>query len=343
MGVNLTPLLEPHIIGLSELGGKTVAVDAFNTIYQFLSSIRQPDGTPLKDAKGRVTSHLSGILYRNVSLVEAGVSPVYVFDGVPSRLKAETLRDRAERRTRAKEEHEEALEVGDMERARTKAMQSSRMTDDIVNTSRDLLTHMGIPVVQAPGEGEAQAAYMAKKSDVWASGSQDLDSLLFGAPRLVRNLTFSGRRKMPGRNQYRTVNIEVIELDDILSRIEVSREQLVDMAIMMGTDYHPGIKGIGPKRALGLIKKHGDAASALDAIDEEIEPLQEIRNIFLEYEATDEYTIKLGRPDRGRITDLLVEDMGFSNSRLSSALDRMESALDERERRSRQRSLDMFG
>ena len=197
MGVNLADIIKAREVTLEELRGKTVAIDAYNAIYQFLSIIRQPDGTPLKDSRGRITSHLSGLLNRNANLIEMGVKPAYVFDGIPSEMKKDTILERHERREKAQVDWQASMEKGDKEKAFSKATQSSRITNEIVESSRILLTHLGIPVVQAAEEGEAQAAYMAQKGVVWAASSQDFDSLLFGAPRLIRNLTLSGRRKMP--------------------------------------------------------------------------------------------------------------------------------------------------
>ena len=244
MGVNLSGIVPVENLSLEDLSGKAVAIDAYNAIYQFLSTIRGPDGTPLKDASGRVTSHLAGLLYRNVNLLEAGIKPIYVFDGVPHELKSQTLAERSERRSKAQQEWEEAITEGDIERARCKATQSSRMTNEIAESSRILLTYLGIPIVQAPEEGEAQAAYMASTGQVWAASSQDFDSLLFGAPRLVRNLNITGRRKMPGSKVYRDISIELIELSKVLEANGLrSREQLIDLAILMGTDYNQGIRG----------------------------------------------------------------------------------------------------
>ena len=188
MGVNLSPIVEAEEIGLDALRGRTVAVDAYNTIFQFLSIIRQPDGKPLMDQDGNVTSHLSGILYRTANLIEAGVEPVFVFDGKANDLKAETIEGRIARWEKAKREYEEALAAGDLEKAFSKAQQTSRMTHEILESSKELLDLLGIPVVQAPSDGEAQAAYMCSKGSVYAAASQDFDSILFGAPILVRNL-----------------------------------------------------------------------------------------------------------------------------------------------------------
>jgi len=342
MGVNISDIVPYDEIGLGDLEGRTVAIDAYNAIYQFLSVIRQPDGTPLKDLKGRVTSQLSGLLYRNINLIETGILPAYVFDGVPSRLKSDTISERGERRAKAEMEWKEAKDRGDMETAFTKATQSSRITNEIVKSSRILLTYLGIPVIQAPSEGEAQAAFMASRGDVWAASSQDFDSLLFGAPRLVRNLTLTGRRKLPGSRRYRTVNLEQIELQRTLEHLEITREQLVGLCILMGTDFNPGIKGIGPKKGLALIKKHGDLESVLEARGDEIEDHDTIRRIFLDYEGKEDYDLSWKEPDRERVIEFMVEEHDFSMDRVNSALDKLESKREEETARASQSSLDMF-
>ncbi|HHT74909.1 MAG: flap endonuclease-1 [Methanomassiliicoccaceae archaeon] len=325
MGVNLSGIVPVENLSLEDLSGKAVAIDAYNAIYQFLSTIRGPDGTPLKDASGRVTSHLAGLLYRNVNLLEAGIKPIYVFDGVPHELKSQTLAERSERRSKAQQEWEEAITEGDIERARCKATQSSRMTNEIAESSRILLTYLGIPIVQAPEEGEAQAAYMASTGQVWAASSQDFDSLLFGAPRLVRNLNITGRRKMPGSKVYRDISIELIELSKVLEANGLrSREQLIDLAILMGTDYNQGIRGIGPKKGLKLIQQHGDLDGALRALGESIPQAECVQDIFLRSEKVDVQDMEWRSPDREKILDYLSDEHGFSEKRVLSALDRLD-------------------
>ncbi|MCK7579509.1 MAG: hypothetical protein MZV65_29900 [Chromatiales bacterium] len=199
-----------------------------------------------------------------------------------------------------------------MRKAYSKATQSSRITNEIVESSRILLTHLGIPVVQAPEEGEAQAAYMCTKGDVWASASQDFDSLLFGAPRLVRNLTLSGRRKMPGRDEYREVRMQIIDRDETLSALGLSGRQLVDLCILVGTDFNPGVMGIGPKKALKLIKQHGTLAGALRSLGMEDEEMEKVRSIFLNFERTDDYRLVWKPPERQKVLDMLCGEYGFS-------------------------------
>ena len=336
MGVNISDLVIARDLEPRDLMGRTVAIDAYNAIYQFLSVIRQPDGTPLMDPRGRVTSHLEGLLNRNANLVEMGLRPAYVFDGISPERKENTIKERRERRETAKKEWEKAKAEGDVRKAYSKATQSSRITNEIVESSRILLTHLGIPVVQAPEEGEAQAAHMCAKGDVWASASQDFDSLLFGAPRLVRNLTLSGRRKMPGREEYREVRMQIIDRQETLSSLGLDGRQLVDLCILVGTDFNPGVMGVGPKKALKLIKQHGTLAGALKALGLEDGSLEAVRSIFLDYERTDDYRLRWDPPDRQKVMDMLCGEYGFSEKRVAGALDKFSSGKKDQKR------LDMF-
>ncbi|MDR0523087.1 MAG: flap endonuclease-1 [Candidatus Methanoplasma sp.] len=342
MGVNLSGLMEFETADLPALSGKSVAIDAYNTIYQFLSMIRQPDGSPLCDGRGRVTSHLSGILYRTTNLIGQGIEPSFVFDGKPHALKRATLDARRERREKAEGEWEEALESGDMKRAFSKAQQTSRMTPEIRESARELIGLLGMPVVDAPSDGEAQAAHMCMRGDVWASASQDFDSILFGTPILVRNLTMNGRRKMPGRDQYRDVKTEIIDSKAFLERLGVTREQLVDACILMGTDFNPGISGIGPKKGLKLVRDHGDIEHALAHMGKEIPEYPEVRDIFLGGgHSTDGYDVRPGKIDRGGVVEMLSE-YGFSRDRVEGTLDKMEDSRKAASDKRKQRSLDAW-
>lgn len=341
MGVNLSPITEAREIELSELRGKTVAVDAYNTIFQFLSIIRQPDGKPLMDDDGNVTSHLSGILYRTSNLIEAGVEPVFVFDGKPSELKSGTIEERISRREKAKIEYEQALAEGDLKKAFSKAQQTSRMTPDILETSKELLGLLGIPVVQAPSDGEAQAAYMCSKGSVYAAASQDFDSILFGAPLLVRNLTISGRRKVPGKNVYKDVKTEIIDTKTMLENLGLTREQLVDVCILIGTDFNPGISGIGPKKGLKLIQKHGDLEHALPAICQEIPEYQDVRDIFLNGPHNDDYNVKPGAIDPDAVVEMMTGH-GFSAERVRNVATKISESRKAESSRRKQRSLDQW-
>lgn len=341
MGVNLSDLTEPKSMEMEDLRGKKVAIDTYNIVYQFMSAIRQPDGYPLCDSKGRTTSHLTGLLHRTASLIEAGIEPVFVFDGKPHPLKQATLDGRKERREKAEQEWKDAVERGDMKTAHTKAQQTSRMTDEVKESAKELIRYMGLPIVDAPSDGEQEAAYICRRKDVWATASQDFDSLLFGTLVLLRNLTMTGRRKVPGKDIYREIKTEVIDSKEFLRNLGISREQLVDMCILMGTDFNTGIKGIGPKKALKLVRDNGDLESVLRKIGEDIPDYQEIRGIFLDYEGSDDYSVEHGPLDRQAVVDMLTS-YDFSADRVNSALDRIESARKEEERKRKQKALDAW-
>jgi len=333
MGVGIGDILKSEEISFEDLEDKVIAVDAYNIIYQFLSSIRQRDGTPLKDSEGRITSHLSGLLYRNANLVDAGIRPVYIFDGAPDMMKEGTLEKRKERKRQAEKEYERSLKEGDLERARKKAQQTSRMTDEIEESSKKLLSLLAIPYIQAPSEGEAQAAHMVKKSSAWAVGSQDYDTLLFGANRLVKNLTVSGKRKMPGSSEYKKISPELMELEEVLDNLDISHKQLVDIGILCGTDYNQGVKGIGPKRGLKYIKKYDDLESVLEEKDEHIDNYEAIRNIFLDPEVTDDYNINF-EDGLGDVKGFLCDERDFSENRVESALEQFKKGMEKRKQSS---------
>jgi len=330
MGVDFKDLVPRVEIDFSRLSGKVIAVDAYNALYQFLATIRQPDGTPLMDSRGNITSHLSGLLYRTVNFLERGIKPVYVFDGKPPELK----RIEILRRQRMKEEavrlYEEALARGDLEAARMYAQRTSKLTSSMVEDAKKLLSLLGIPWVQAPSEGEAQAAYMARRGDAWATASQDYDSLLYGTPRLVRNLTISGRRKLPRKNVYVEIKPELIILKSTLESLGITREQLIDIAILIGTDYNPdGVKGIGPKRALRIIKQFGSLEKALPILGEVQFPVDPaaIRELFLKPEVTNQYSLKWKMPDEEGLVEFLCDEHDFSVDRVRKAIERAKKAL----------------
>lgn len=320
MGVNISDIIVRKKAEISDFEGKWIAIDTYNTLYQFLSIIRQPDGTPLMDSEGRVTSHLTGLLFRLANFLDAGIKPVFVFDGKPPELKSDTLKERRKVKEKAQKDWEEALAEGDMERARIKAQSTSILTPEMVDTTKKLLDYFGVPHVLAPADGEAQASYMARKQDVWATASQDYDSLLFGTPLLIRNMTVSGKRKMPKRREYITVVPEIVDLEKTLSEIGLSREQMVDLAILVGTDFNPGVKGIGAKTAKKLIVKHGTLENVMKEKGIEIEYYEVVREIFLSPDVSDDYIIEMGRFENDKIMELLVEEYGFSENRVNSAL-----------------------
>ncbi len=326
MGVNFKDLIPKTQVKLGNLAGKIVAIDAYNAIYQFLSIIRQPDGTPLKDSTGKITSHLSGLFYRTSNLVEMGIKPVYVFDGIPPVLKAAEIERRKAVKVEAAVRYEKAVAAGKTSEARMYAQASTSMKDYMLGDSQKLLGLMGLPWVQAPSEGEAQAAHMTRKGSADYCASQDYDSLLFGAPKLLRNVTISGRRKLPSKGVYVDVVPEVVELSKALGECGLTYEQLVDVGILIGTDFNPdGIKGLGPKTALKLIKEHGTLEKVLPHIKNATFPVEPncIRAIFLHPEVTDSYTLEWGELDEAGLIDFMCAQKEFGEERIKKSIERM--------------------
>jgi len=335
MGVDISDLVNPQPVDLKNFKGNMMGIDAFNTIYQFLSNIREFDGSPLRDKNGNITSHLSGLFYRNINIIELGIIPVYVFDGKPHPLKEKTIKERIALKEKAEKEYLESLALGDIEKARSYASRTSRLTQDMVNESMELLLAMGIPVITAPSEGEAEASYLCKKGKVAYVVSQDYDSLLFGAPKLLRNITISGKRRVGRSGRTIDINPEMIILENVLKENGITHEQLVDIGILIGTDFNDGIKGIGPKKAIQLIKKYGSIPK-IPGIN--IENYDELRNIFLNPVVKDIASIDLPPFNEEKIIEILVNRHDFSFERVQSAISRIKNA----KKAGVQRSIDSF-
>ncbi|MEM0384783.1 MAG: flap endonuclease-1 [Candidatus Caldarchaeum sp.] len=340
MGVRLGDIIPEAAVektSLKALSGKTIALDAYNILYQFIATIRGPDGRALMDRRGRVTSHLSGLFFRTLNFLQEKVKPVYVFDGRPPEMKRQTVEKRATARRTAGQLYEEALEAGDVEAARRYAQRAASLERYMVESSVDLLKAMGVPYVMAPAEGEAQAAFMAAKGVVYASGSQDMDSLLFGSPRLVRNLSVVGRRKLPRRNEYVVVEPEIIHLDKLLTSLGISRDQLIDIGLLVGTDYSPPVRGVGPKTALKIIREYGSLEKALeaDAVTVDFDHVA-VRRLFQQPLVTEDYRIEFGEPSEEDVISLLVDEFDFSRERVNKALEEL------RQSKTKSTSLDEF-
>ena len=332
MGLDLKPLTIREKTNLESFSSKIVAIDAYNAIYQFLAIIRGPDGLHLSDAEGRVTSHLSGLFYRNINFLSLGIKPVYVFDGRPPSLKAAEIERRREIKREATIKYEKAISEGNLEDARKFAQQTTALKDNMVKDSKRLLSFFGIPYIDAPSEGEATAAHMTQTGKAFASASQDFDSLLFGAKRLVRNFTNSGRRKIPNRNTYIEIEPELIQTEKCLTELGITKEELVDIGILIGTDFNPdGFIRVGPKTALKMIKQYSKLED-IPQIQEQLAEIdyKQIRKIFLEPEVSEVDEILFEKIDYGGISDYLVQERSFSPDRVQSSLNRLKKALEKK-------------
>ncbi|MEM5824742.1 MAG: flap endonuclease-1 [Candidatus Aenigmatarchaeota archaeon] len=338
MGVDIKDLVEDikQEVELSSLSNKIIAIDAYNTLYQFLSIIRDKDtGEPLRDSKGRITSHISGIFYRTINLLENGIKPIYVFDGKPPKFKLKEIERRQKMREEAFKKWQEALEKG--EEAITYAKAASILTKEMVEETKELLSYMGLPYVQAKSEGEAQTAYLVNKGYAYASASQDYDSLLFGSTRLIRNLNLTGKRKLPKKEIYVEIKPEIIELNALLQKYRITREQLILIGIIVGCDYFEGVKGYGPKKALELVRElrtFERIKNYLKLPDE----VEEIYNFFLNPEVEEKIEITFKPMDKEKIIKFMVEERNFSEERVLNALEKLEEAS----KKSRQTSLSLW-
>ena len=315
MGLPLKDLVTAQELPWDALAGRTLAVDGYNAVYQFLATIRQRDGQLFSDPEGRVTSHLMGALYRTTSLLQQGVLPVWVFDGKPPDRKAGTIRQRIAAKEKAESQYQEALAAGDLETARRKAAQTSRLTRPMVEELVQLLSAMGVPTVQAPGEGEAQAAVMSAKGIVWASASEDYDTLLFGAPRLVRGLAARGRGGTSPGAQF-------IDRSELLANLGIDGEELIALGIIVGTDFNDGARGYGPKKALKVVQGHLGFRQSMEQVGIDPVEAEAVAEIFRHPVAADVDRPSFGPVDEDAVRRLLVDGHGFSEERVRSAVAR---------------------
>ncbi len=325
MGVLLTPILKREQTSFKALYGKSFAVDASIELHQFLALIRKPDGRLFTDPKGRVTSHLIGLLTRTSRLVtDYELHPIFVFDGRPNPLKKATIEARRKVQQKAQTEYAQAIAAKDYSQAWSKVVMTGRVTGDVLADAKRLLSLMGIPWLEALEDGEAQASFMAAKGDVWAVGSKDYDCLLFGAPILARYLTLTGREYLPSKKTSRPLIPELVKLADNLEALGISREQLVDLALLVGTDFNEGVMGIGPKKGLALVRKYGAAEKFPEEVRSGLpSDLDRVRSIFLRPRVLENYSLKRGRPDPDGVIEFLCEERAFARDRVQKVMDRL--------------------
>ncbi len=321
MGCNLRDLVSPEPIELGDLSGHRVAIDVFLNAYQFITSMTGDDGKPLS-YQGRPVAHLMGFLDRATVMISEGIDPVFVFDGRPHELKRETLDGRKERKLEAVSRWEAAVGAGDMPAAKKLGPQTAEYTPQMVKETQELFDMMGVVWLEAPMEAEGSAAVRCSRGEVAAVASQDWDTLLYGAPVMVRNLTSHGTRKFG-----RVLHAERIVLSDMLKSHGITREQLVDLGIMIGTDFHPGIKGIGPKTGLKLIHKHGTMEAVAEARGFEVPGnLEEIRGLFMEHPTGSSPIPEASKAIEEGLRSFLQDERGFSDNRIDRALGRLMKA-----------------
>jgi flap endonuclease-1 len=299
------------------------------SIYSFLIAVRS-DGQQLMSDTGETTSHLMGMFYRTLRMVDNGIKPLYVFDGAPPKLKSGELAKRFQRKSEAQEAHEEAKETGTAEEVEKFSRRTVRVTREHNAECQRLLKLMGIPYIIAPTEAEAQCAELARGGKVYAAASEDMDTLTFNAPILLRHLTFSEQRKEP---------IQEIHLDKVLEGLEMERDQFIDLCILLGCDYVDPIKGIGKETALKLIREHKTLEGVVKHFESSKKytvpddwPYQEARLLFQEPDvlpstAPECENIKWEAPDMDGLVKFLVEEKGFNEDRVRSGAEKLKKSM----------------
>lgn len=325
MGVNLKDLVIKHPLALTDLAHKIIVIDGHNMLYQFLSTIRSRDGQLLTDSNGNVTSHLIGLFSRLTKFMNNHIKLVFVFDGEIPKLKHKELQKRKALKLEAEKKYQEALASEDVASMQKYAARTSRLTSFMIDDAKKLITLLGIPIVQAPAEGEAQAARIVSRGDAWAVVSQDYDSLLYGTPRLIHNLSIEGKRKLPGKLAYTTIHPQLIDLAETLRDLKLNREQLIVLSMLVGTDYAPsGAKGIGPKKGLDLVRtKTPEEIFANFPLDVD---WREVYYLFTHMPVTSDYTLHWKPVDQQGIIDFLVNQRDFTLERVENTLASLQPA-----------------
>jgi len=321
MGLQISELVPKKEISFKDLQNKKIAIDSSQMLYQFLSSIRQQDGTPLMDSKQSITSHLQGIITRITNLMSQNIKLCFVFDGKPPLLKVKEQEEREYRKQIAEEKFREAKEEQNEELMLRYSKQSIRVNREMMEESKELIQALGLPVIQAPSEAEAQAAFMNERGDVDYIGSTDYDSLLYSAPRLVKNLTVSQRRKISS-GAYINISPEVIELKQVLDNLGIKQDQLIVLAILVGTDYNDGVARVGPKTALRLVKQYKNFDELFKEVKAEFD-WKKIYAVFKSMPIMKNYQLNWTKLNQEKILKILVDKHEFNQERVEKGISRL--------------------
>ncbi|GIY53966.1 flap endonuclease 1 [Caerostris darwini] len=302
--------------------GRKIAVDASMSIYQFLIAVRQ-EANMLTNADGETTSHLVGLFYRTIRMIDNGIKPVFVFDGKPPQMKSSELEKRQERRAEAQKNLEKAEEEGIAEDVNKFSRRLVKVTKQHNDECKELLKLMGVPYVEAPCEAEAQCAALVKDGKVYATATEDMDGLTFGSSVLLRHMTFSEARKMP---------IKEFHLNRVLEELGLNHEEFIDLCILLGCDYCESIKGIGPKKAFEYIKSDKRIENIIEKVEKQGKYkipedwlYKEARELFKNPEVADSASVELKwtDPDEEGLIKFLCGDKGFSEDRVKNGVKKL--------------------
>lgn len=337
MGIlGLTKLLSQKAPGcvredeLKNYFGRRIAIDASMTIYQFLIAMKgfeEGQGQELTNEAGEVTSHLLGLWNRSLRMLDNGIKPIYVFDGAPPEMKKAELEERKARAAEATAALEKAIEGEAEDEVLEKlSKRTVRMSKEQVTDCKRLLRLMGLPVVEAPSEAEAQCAELVRGGKAWAVATEDMDALPFGSPILLRHVSFSEAKKRP---------IAEFRLERILSETGMTIDMFIDLCILLGCDYCSKIPGIGPQRAFEGIMTHKSIEAFLESLDQTKHPLppnfdyQGARELFKHPPATQasEVKIEFVAPDEAGLMQFLVTEKLFTKERVEKGIAKLKTAL----------------
>jgi len=334
VGIKLKDQVDPvkKVITFDDLRGQKIGIDTYNYLYGALYATKGPGGQPLQ-FNNRVTSHVSFFFHKTMQMLELGIKPVYIFDGEKHFLKFETMAERREAREAMKERAEQARKDGDLDLYYKLSTETQSVEAYMIDDLKELFTTFGVPWVQAKSEGEAQSAYMCAKGDLYGTASQDYDSLLFGSKVFLRNI-YRGE-KMHIRGKEIKLDKERIFLSDVLENIGITREQLIDVAILAGTDFNQGIEHIGVKTALKHIKKYDNIEGVIDNLTNVRECItlsfaNQVREIFLHPRVEPDYSLRFKMPEFDKLSHLLVTKFGFAQNQVQSKLFSLHKNLEAR-------------
>lgn len=340
MGVKLQDLVNKVSIDFSKLAGKIIAIDAPNIVMSLFNFARKnPDGTPaglILDRTQRPISHLYGLLYRTNFFYSKKIFPIYCFDGLDSDLKKLKTKDRLNDFLFTEKLYNYLIQSGNRENARQIAMSREYMWPNIIKESKQLLGALGVPCINSPASAESQCAQLVKDKVAYCSNSQDFDSLLFGCPRTVRNLSKSLKRKVHGRWTYQKITPVQIDLKKSLKSLGINQFQLVDAAILIGTDYFPGIKKVGPKHAHKFALKYKSLETVIqeeknnyDFSSLTSDIISKVRKIFLLPEVIKNYqNIRWDYPNELKTLSLLCEEHHLNSERVKTNFDKFSTHFD---------------
>lgn len=316
---DLRSLSQIEEVDIEEIDDSVVAVDAYNWLYKYVTTtVRFTNDDEYTREDGVEVPNLHGGITGMKRFFNNDITPIFVFDGDYHEKKQVELTERRQARQSAKEDAEQARAEGNEIEAAKLESRSKSLSDEMIESTMDMLDALDLPYVVAPQSGESQAAYMVQESDTYDYVvSDDYDSLLFGSPVTVRNFTSSSRP------------FERLRLDSTLDELELTLEQLIDVGLLCGTDYNEGVSGYGPKSSVSAIREQGSLKSMIESgeIDMEKEMYESIHEIFTSPEVTDDFPqdVESPLPDFDEARKVLIEKWELPESHVESTLDDIEA------------------